>query len=89
MKLPLIHEYIVRRILINFTASPEDVQKILPEPFIPKLYQAKAIVGICLIGLQDVKPKGMPDCMGISSENAAHRIAVEWLEDGLKKRGCM
>lgn len=87
MKLPIIHGYIARRILINFTASPEDVQKILPEPFRPKLYQGKAIVGICLIRLQDVKPKGMPDCMGISSENAAHRIAVEWLEDGVKKEG--
>lgn len=87
MKLPIIHGYIARRILINFTANPEDVQKILPEPFMPKLYKGKAIVGICLIRLKDVKPKGMPDCIGISSENGAHRIAVEWLENGEKKEG--
>lgn len=87
MKLPVIHGYIERRILINFTADPDDVRKVLPAQFTPKLYKGKAIVGICLIRLKDVKPKGMPDCMGISSENGAHRIAVEWLGNGERKEG--
>lgn len=87
MKLPTIHGFIDRRILINFTADPKDVEKIIPSPFRPKLYKNKAIVGICLIRLKNVKPKGLPDFVGISSENGAHRIAVEWDDDGQVKEG--
>ncbi|MBE8714229.1 DUF2071 domain-containing protein [Sphingobacterium hungaricum] len=87
MKIPAIHGYIDRRILINFTADPKSVEKILPYPFKPKLYKDKAIVGICLIRLKDIKPKGLPNCFGVSSENGAHRIAVEWVEEGEKKSG--
>lgn len=87
MKIPTIHGYIERRILINFTANPKDVEKILPFPFRPKIYKGKAIVGICLIRLKDIKPKGLPDFIGINSENGAHRIAVEWDDDGEVKSG--
>jgi hypothetical protein len=87
MKIPPLHGLIERRILLNFTADPADVERLLPAPFRPKLYQGKAVVGICLIRLKDVKPKGLPDFIGISSENGAHRIAVEWEEDGLLKEG--
>lgn len=87
MKLPTIHGYIDRRILINFTCDPEIVKKIVPEPFRPKVYNGKAIVGICLIRLKHIKLKGLPDFLGISSENGAHRIAVEWDEDGVTHEG--
>jgi len=87
MKLPAIHGIIDRRILINFTADPKDVEKILSAPFRPRTYHGKALVGICLIRLKNIKPKGLPDFMGISSENGAHRIAVEWEEDGEVKEG--
>jgi hypothetical protein len=87
MKLPTLHGLLDRRILINFTADPGVVQQVLPSPFRPKLYQDKAIVGICLIRLKHIKPKGWPDFMGFSSENGAHRIAVEWDEGGEVKQG--
>jgi hypothetical protein len=87
MKLPTIHGYIDRRILVNFTVDPEIVGKIIPQPFKPKAYKGKAIVGICLIRLKNIKPKGFPDFLGISSENGAHRIAVEWNEKGVTKEG--
>ncbi|QJX48020.1 hypothetical protein HMJ29_14160 [Hymenobacter taeanensis] len=87
MRIPTIHGIIDRRILINFTADPQDVAKILPAPFRPKVYKWKAIVGICLIRLKNIKPKGLPDFLGISSENGAHRIAVEWDEDGRTQEG--
>ncbi|GAB2814781.1 DUF2071 domain-containing protein [Ferruginibacter profundus] len=87
MKLPTIHGFIDRRILINFTATPGDVEKIIPFPFRPKIYKNKAIAGICLIRLNKIRPKGCPDFMGISSENGAHRIAVEWDEEGQVKEG--
>lgn len=87
MKLPTIHGYIDRRILVNFIADPDTVRKIIPDTFRPKIYKDKAVVGICLIRLKNIKPKGFPDFIGISSENGAHRIAVEWEEDGLVKEG--
>lgn len=40
-----------------------------------------------MIRLKNIKPKGLPGCLGISSENGAHRIAVEWDEDGQVKEG--
>jgi len=87
MQLPTIHGYIDRRILVNFTVTPSAIQPLLPAPFRPKLYKGKAIAGICLIRLKHIKPKGLPDFMGLSSENGAHRIAVEWEEDGVTKEG--
>ena len=63
MKLPTIHGFIDRRILINFTADPKDVEKIIPELFRPKVYKGKAIVGICLIRLKKIKPKGLPNLL--------------------------
>ncbi len=73
--------------LINFVVEPEYVEKILPEPFRPRLYDGKAIVGICLIRLKNIKPKGFPNFIGVNSENGAHRIAVEWNENGETKEG--
>ena len=87
MKLPALHGFINRRILVNFTADVDVVSKIIPAPFRPKVYKGKAIVGICLIRLKGIRPKGFPDFMGIGSENGAHRIAVEWDEDGIIKEG--
>jgi Uncharacterized conserved protein (COG2071) len=88
MKIPKIKGLIDRRILINFTADPKFVEKIIPFPFRPKIYKDKAIVGICLIRLKNVRPKGLPEFLGVSSENGAHRIAVEWDdENGQVKEG--
>lgn len=87
MKIPTIHGIIDRRILINFTADPEVVKMIIPSPFRPQVYKGKAIVGICLIRLKHIRPKFFPDFLGISSENGAHRIAVEWDENGQVKEG--
>lgn len=87
MKIPTMHGLIDRRILINFSADLEVVEKIVPPPFRPKIYKGRAIVGICLIRLKNVRPKGFPNFLGVSSENGAHRIAVEWEEDGQTKEG--
>lgn len=87
MKIPTIKGTIDRRILINFQVDQDVVAKFLPSPFRPKLVKNKAIVGICLIRLKGIRPKGLPEAVGISSENAAHRIAVEWTEEGQIKEG--
>src|SRR5688500_7119057 len=87
MKIPTIAGIIDRRILINYTVDPDIARKILPDPFRPMLYQGKAIVGICLIRLKDIRPKRLPGFIGIYSENGAHRIAVEWTEEDKVKEG--
>jgi len=87
MNIPTLAGTIKRRILVNFRADPEVIQKILPEGFRPKLQNGKAIAGICLIRLENIRPKYAPEFIGIDSENAAHRIAVEWDEDGETKEG--
>ena len=87
MKIPTIQGTIDRRVLVNFTVDPDIIQKIIPQPFRPKIYERKAIAGICLIRLKHIRPKGLPNFVGISSENGAHRIAVEWTENGETKEG--
>lgn len=82
MKIPVLQGIIKRRILVNYRAEPDVIQKILPNGFRPKLQKEKAIAGICLIRLEHIRPKNMPEFTGISSENAAHRIAVEWTDSG-------
>lgn len=60
---------------------------VLPKPFRPKLVEGYAIGGICLIRLKRIRPKFFPIPWGISSENAAHRIAVAWDIDGETQEG--
>ncbi|WP_298512649.1 DUF2071 domain-containing protein [uncultured Kordia sp.] len=87
MKIPKIKGIIDRRILINYQVDREVLENYLPKPFKPKLVNGKGIAGICLIRLKEVRPKGLPRQIGISSENGAHRIAVEWSENGALKEG--
>ncbi len=87
IKIPTIQGIIKRRILLNCRCEPNVIQKVLPNGFRPKLYKDKAIAGICLIKFQNIRPKHLPEFIGISSENAAHRIAVEWDENGETKQG--
>ena len=87
MRIPAITGIIDRRILVNFTIDADIAKTIVPAPFSPKIFDGKAIAGICLIRLKHVRPKGLPSFVGIGSENGAHRIAVEWEEDGQLKEG--
>ncbi len=81
MKIPTINGIISRRLLLNYRIAPDVVRGILPERFRLKLVNGYAICGICLIRLEEIRPKGLPKLLGISSENSAHRIAVEWEDD--------
>ena len=81
MKIPAIQGIIRRRILLNYRVDPDVVQKLMPSKFTPKLVDGYSIAGICLIRLEQIRPKGMPKIIGISSENSAHRIAVQWKDD--------
>ena len=87
MRIPVIYGTIDRRILANFRIKSEVMARILPAPFRPKLENGWAIGGICLIRLQAIRPWFVPLPWGIASENAAHRIAVEWDVDGQRREG--
>jgi hypothetical protein len=87
MRLPTIQGLIDRRLLVNYRADPAAIERILPAPFRPKLHRGYAIAGICLIRLKQIRPRFVPLPMGLSSENAAHRIAVEWDVDGQVREG--
>lgn len=87
MKIPVMRGLIDRRILVNFRVDPQVLSKILPKPFRAKLIHGFGMVGICLIRLKHVRPKLVPSFLGIWSENAAHRIAVEWDEQDETKEG--
>ncbi len=80
MRIPVLKGTIKRRLLVNFRVDPGAIQRLLPSPFRPKLHRDHAIAGICLIRLEDIRPAGLPAVIGFSSENAAHRIAVEWTD---------
>lgn len=87
MQIPIIRGIIDRRILVNYRVAPDVLQRLLPDPFKPKLVRGMGIAGVCLIRLKHIRPRGLPAIFGVSSENAAHRIAVEWEENGERREG--
>jgi hypothetical protein len=87
MQIPVIRGLIDRRILVNFRADPTVLARLLPPLFRAKLVNGVGMAGVCLIRLKDIRPKFLPPLLGISSENAAHRIAVEWDRDGNTREG--
>ena len=87
MRIPVIQGVIDRRILANYRVDPDCLRPLLPEPFRPKLVEGYGMAGVCLIRLREVRPRGVPGVLGVSSENAAHRIAVTWEEAGAVRDG--
>ncbi len=87
MRLPVIRGIIDRRILANFRVDPQLLAACLPAPFRPQLVGGFGIAGICLIRIKAARPKFLPAMFGIGSENAAHRIAVEWDDGGTLRSG--
>lgn len=87
MKIPVIRGVIDRRILVNYRVKPDVLARLLPKPFRLKLVNGIGMAGVCLIRLKNIRPKFLPAFVGISSENAAHRIAVEWDDNGETKEG--
>lgn len=87
MRLPVIQGVIRRRILANFRIDPELMQREIPARFRPKLQNGWAVAGICLIRLEHIRPKRLPEIVGLNSENAAHRVAVIWDDAGDAREG--
>jgi hypothetical protein len=69
---------IERRLLVNYRIDPEAVMRLLPAPFRPQLVSGWAVGGVCLIRLGNLRPAHFPSALGPTTENVAHRFAVEW-----------
>ncbi|MET9463968.1 DUF2071 domain-containing protein [Streptomyces sp. NPDC006544] len=78
MRQPRLSSVIERRLLVNYRVDPDAAARLLPGPLRPQLVQGHAVAGICLLRLGNVRPAWAPEPLGLRSENAAHRIAVEW-----------
>ncbi len=87
MYFPTLEGTIDRRLLINYRVDPDYLQRLLPGSFRPKLIHGMGVAGICLIRLKQLRPRALPAPFGLSSENAAHRIAIEWEEHGKRREG--
>lgn len=87
MRIPTIRGLIDRRVLVNFRVDPDVLSRVCPSPFRPQTVNGYGVAGICLIRLKHIRPKLFPSFLGISSENAAHRIAVQWDANGVTQTG--
>jgi hypothetical protein len=67
-----------RRILVSYRIDPEVAGRFVPAPFRPALNAGVAVGGICLIRLTELRPSPLPRLLGVTTENVAHRFAVEW-----------
>jgi len=78
VKAPVMAGIVERRLLVNYRTDPDVTACLLPAPLRPQLVNGHAVAGICLIRLGRLRPYPLPARIGIRTENAAHRIAVEW-----------
>ncbi len=76
-----------RRLLLSYRLDPEVARGLLPSGFRPQLVDGSAVAGVCVLGLERIRPRWAPDQWGLRSENAAHRMAVEWDGDGRTEQG--
>ena len=87
LHVPVMRGVIDRRMLVNFRCEPAVLARVVPAPFRPKLVHGRGMAGICLIRLKELRPRWLSTPVGFTSENAAHRIAVEWDENSTRREG--
>jgi hypothetical protein len=78
MRQASVSSLVERRLLVNYRVDPDIAARLLPVPLRPQRVVGWAVAGICLIRLGRLRPSWIPGRFGLRSENAAHRIAVEW-----------
>jgi hypothetical protein len=72
---------------VNYRVRLDVLRGILPAPCEPKTVDGWGMAGICLIRLEGLRPRAIPAALGMASENSAHRVAVEWTENGARQEG--
>ncbi|HZI25437.1 MAG TPA: DUF2071 domain-containing protein, partial [Chryseolinea sp.] len=86
-KLPVLDGIIDRRILINYRVHPEVIKNLLPPHLDPLVINGYGSAGICLLRLKNIGIKHSSQFLRITSENAAHRFLVKWIENGEEMHG--
>ena len=87
VRTPVLEATIERRLLIAYRLDPDAVVHLVPGPFSLQLVNGYAVGVISLDRVTALRPRGFPAVMGYTCENAAHRIAVEWDQDGRTATG--
>jgi len=70
--LPVIRGTIARHMLLNFRPDVDIVRRLLPAPLEVDVQRGHAIVGVCRIRMENLRPRSIPETLGLSSENIAH-----------------
>lgn len=70
-----------RRLLVNYAADPQAIAAILPKELEPDVLNDKAMAGMCLLSMTNMRVAGAPRQLGTKAENIAHRFAVRWNDD--------
>lgn len=76
-----------RRLLLTYRVDADVARSLIPAPFRPQLVQGSAVGGICMIALGDLRPGWVRPTFGVSTQNVAHRFAVEWDEGERVRQG--
>ncbi|GGD89688.1 DUF2071 domain-containing protein [Microbacterium murale] len=76
-----------RRLLLSYRLDADVARGLLPDGLRPLLVDGHAVAGVCVLGLESIRPRWVHGRWGLRSENAAHRIAVEWDDEGERRRG--
>lgn len=76
-----------RRLLLTYRVEADVARSLIPAPFRPQLVQGSAVGGICMIALGDLRPGWVRPTFGVSTQNVAHRFAVEWDEGERVRQG--
>jgi uncharacterized protein YqjF (DUF2071 family) len=69
---------IERRLLVSYRIDPDRVAALIPAPFRPQVVNGHAVGGVCFIRMSALRPARVPAAAGLTTENVAHRFAVEW-----------
>jgi len=84
---PGVKAHLRRRLLVSYRLDPDIARTLVPAPLRPQLIDGQAIGGFCVLGLDAIRPRWFSARLGLRSENAAHRIAVEWDEGDTVRTG--
>ena len=77
----MIRGMIRSRLLVNALVDPGEAASRLPDGIRPLLIDGGAMVGCCLLDIEQVRPARVPAALGARFHAVAHRIAVEWDAD--------
>ncbi len=87
VRTPVLQATIARRLLVAYRLDPDAAEHLVPAPFTLHLVNGYAVGWVSLDRIADLRPRGLPAAIGFGSENAAHRIAVDWYQQGRTATG--